>query len=269
VCLCARSAARMALGRGLYIGNLPSSATEEGIREVFGQAGAVESVRIITDAATGKPKGFAFVDYVEAASAATAMRTLQSATLGGQTLRLDWTSRVAPRGIESLRSQAAPEDALTAAVQGLTGEQIFELLLRIQKAANQAPAAASQLLEQNPAILFALLHALLLLGQHEPLLPVTSADARDAPAMADVLQRVLREANTPLTAAAPQVPLAGLLAARPGLGAAPHLALGAAGLLQQRLLQQISQMNPAQVEQLPPAMKAHVLQLLQAQRARG
>ena len=49
------------------------------------------------------------------------MRTLQSATLGGQTLRLDWTSRVAPRGIESLRSQAAPEVRGQAASGGGAG----------------------------------------------------------------------------------------------------------------------------------------------------
>ena len=46
----------------LFVGNLSFQATEEDLRELFAQAGNVETVRIITDQFTGRPRGFGFVE---------------------------------------------------------------------------------------------------------------------------------------------------------------------------------------------------------------
>src|SRR5262249_40416469 len=46
----------------LFVGNLSFQATEEDLRELFQQAGTVETVRIITDQFTGRPRGFGFVE---------------------------------------------------------------------------------------------------------------------------------------------------------------------------------------------------------------
>ena len=46
----------------LYVGNLSFETTESELQELFGQAGSVESVRIITDRETGRSKGFGFVE---------------------------------------------------------------------------------------------------------------------------------------------------------------------------------------------------------------
>jgi RNA recognition motif-containing protein len=46
----------------LFIGNLPYQASESDIRTLMSQAGSVESVKIITDQDTGRPKGFGFVE---------------------------------------------------------------------------------------------------------------------------------------------------------------------------------------------------------------
>src|SRR5204863_8742280 len=48
----------------LFVGNLSFQATEEDLRELFAQAGTVETVRIITDQFTGRPRGFGFVEMV-------------------------------------------------------------------------------------------------------------------------------------------------------------------------------------------------------------
>lgn len=50
------------MGRKLFIGNLPYQASENDIRTLMSQAGSVESVKIITDQDTGRPKGFGFVE---------------------------------------------------------------------------------------------------------------------------------------------------------------------------------------------------------------
>ena len=50
------------MGRRLYVGNLPDSATEDQLTELFSRAGKVESVRVMRDMATGRARGFAFVE---------------------------------------------------------------------------------------------------------------------------------------------------------------------------------------------------------------
>ena len=54
----------------LFVGNLSFQATEEDLRELFQQAGTVESVRIVTDQFTGRPRGFGFVEMEEGANEA-------------------------------------------------------------------------------------------------------------------------------------------------------------------------------------------------------
>ena len=50
------------MSKKIYIGNLPFSSTEADLKDAFGRHGAVESVNIITDRETGRPRGFAFVE---------------------------------------------------------------------------------------------------------------------------------------------------------------------------------------------------------------
>lgn len=50
------------MGRRLYVGNLPYKATDEDLSALFSQAGTVESVRVMRDMATGRARGFAFVE---------------------------------------------------------------------------------------------------------------------------------------------------------------------------------------------------------------
>ena len=50
------------MSKKLYVGNLPYSVTETGLRELFAPVGELTSVAIITDRDTGRPKGFAFVE---------------------------------------------------------------------------------------------------------------------------------------------------------------------------------------------------------------
>ena len=56
----------------LYVGNLSFEATETELKELFCQAGSVETVRIITDRDTGRSKGFAFVEMQEGGDKAIA-----------------------------------------------------------------------------------------------------------------------------------------------------------------------------------------------------
>ncbi len=82
----------------IYVGNLPFSATEAEIRELFGQYGTVESVSLITDRDSGRPRGFGFVE-MSRADASRAIQNLNGKALGGRPLRVNEAQeRQASRG---------------------------------------------------------------------------------------------------------------------------------------------------------------------------
>ena len=72
----------------IYVGNLPFSASESEIRELFAQHGTVESVSLITDRETGRPRGFGFVEMARA-DATRAIQNLNGRELGGRPLRVN------------------------------------------------------------------------------------------------------------------------------------------------------------------------------------
>jgi RNA recognition motif-containing protein len=77
------------LGKKLYVGNIPFSATEEQLRTLFEKHGGVQSVNVISDRETGRPRGFAFVEMEDANAAETAIRALDGTQLGGRSLRVN------------------------------------------------------------------------------------------------------------------------------------------------------------------------------------
>ncbi|MCJ7483796.1 MAG: RNA-binding protein [Thermodesulfovibrionales bacterium] len=64
------------MGKKLYVGSIPFNATEESLRDLFKSIGEVESVKIITDADTGRSKGFGFVEMATAEDAKKAIDQL-------------------------------------------------------------------------------------------------------------------------------------------------------------------------------------------------
>jgi len=76
------------MGKKLYVGNLSYSITEDDLKEAFAQAGEIESVKIITDAGTGRSKGFGFVEMVSEEEAAQAITSLNGTSLGDRALNV-------------------------------------------------------------------------------------------------------------------------------------------------------------------------------------
>ncbi len=72
----------------LYVGNLPWSASEDDIRELFSPIGVIESVSLITDRETGRSRGFAFVE-MDRADANKAISQLNGQDFGGRPLRVN------------------------------------------------------------------------------------------------------------------------------------------------------------------------------------
>jgi RNA recognition motif-containing protein len=72
----------------IYVGNLPWSATEGELRELFGSIGTVHSVAVITDRETGRSRGFGFVE-MDDGDAEKAIADLNGRELGSRPLRVN------------------------------------------------------------------------------------------------------------------------------------------------------------------------------------
>src|SRR5918992_3679539 len=74
------------MGRRLYVGNLPYKATDEDLTALFSQAGTVESVRVMRDMATGRARGFAFVEMANDEDAQKAIAEFHQYQMEGRAL---------------------------------------------------------------------------------------------------------------------------------------------------------------------------------------
>ena len=72
----------------LYVGNLPFTATEEGVRTLFASHGGVDKVSLISDRDTGRPRGFGFVEMANA-DASRAMQALNGTDYEGRALKVN------------------------------------------------------------------------------------------------------------------------------------------------------------------------------------
>ncbi|HEV8630907.1 MAG TPA: RNA-binding protein [Thermoanaerobaculia bacterium] len=81
----------------LYVGNLPFSATEDEVRELFEQHGRVQSCSLINDRETGQPRGFGFVE-MDDQDADSAVEALNGYQLGGRALKVNEARPREPRG---------------------------------------------------------------------------------------------------------------------------------------------------------------------------
>ena len=77
------------MGNRVYVGNLSFDTPEDGVRKAFAAHGNVTEVKIVTDRATGRPRGFAFVTMGTDEEAAQAIAKLNGTMLDGRSLRVN------------------------------------------------------------------------------------------------------------------------------------------------------------------------------------
>ncbi len=86
------------MGARLYVGNLPFSADEQQVRELFAQNDrTVAEVKLITDRDTGRPRGFGFVEMGSSEDAEAAINELNGFNFGGRPLTVNEARERAPR----------------------------------------------------------------------------------------------------------------------------------------------------------------------------
>jgi cleavage stimulation factor subunit 2 len=133
----------------VFVGNIPYQASEKELRDACEEIGPVVSLRVAADKDTGRPRGFAFCEYLDDETASSACRNLHGHPLRGRALRVGIAAanqqpqharrRVSddpdvPVGVEeathaaSLLSGSAASDAVTRYLAGISRRQLRELL---------------------------------------------------------------------------------------------------------------------------------------------
>ncbi len=77
------------MGRKLYVGNLPDSATEQDLSDKFAAFGTVLSVKLITDRDTGRTRGFGFIEMASEAEAHAAIESLNGTDYDGRPMKVN------------------------------------------------------------------------------------------------------------------------------------------------------------------------------------
>ncbi len=75
------------MSKRIYVGNLPFSASEDQVRELFEEYGSVDSVHMVTDRDTGRPRGFGFVEMSSGGD--EAIDALNGRDMGGRSLTVN------------------------------------------------------------------------------------------------------------------------------------------------------------------------------------
>jgi cleavage stimulation factor subunit 2 len=76
----------------VFVGNVTFNTTEEQLQEIFSYVGPIKNVRILQDKESGRPKGFAFIEYYDANTALAAIRRLDQTELNGRKLRVSYSN---------------------------------------------------------------------------------------------------------------------------------------------------------------------------------
>lgn len=85
------------MGKKLYVGNLPFSATSQTLTDTFAQSGTVTSAQVIMDRESGRSKGFGFVEMSSDQEALAAIESLNGADYEGRKLTVNEARPMAPR----------------------------------------------------------------------------------------------------------------------------------------------------------------------------
>ena len=116
------------MGRKLYVGNLPYSIGEGDLQDLFAKSGKVDSVKVMRDMATGRARGFGFVEMATDEDAQRAIQEFNEYDMGGRKLvrSLSIPARAAAVDSVEVVAAAAVAVAVAAAIANRAGSPRFQ-----------------------------------------------------------------------------------------------------------------------------------------------
>ncbi|KAL9191590.1 hypothetical protein ACHAXT_001296 [Thalassiosira profunda] len=282
----------------VFVGNLAFSTTEEQLYAAFSELGRIVKVRMVSDQETGKPRGFAFVEFEDPQAALSAIRNMNDhlETLANQ-LGMDMSHAGNKNKAEdktgggpppSMPGAAAGSRAVAAALKSMNKGEMYDVVAKLKEVADSNPDEARKLLTQHPQLPEAILYCMSELDMIKT--PVPTATGMAAPVAVDPRARMgapppmtqpppglaapsdPRAARDPRAAArdpraaaggAPAFPPPPMMQPPPTMMQQPPAAAGSVAGLDPNLVQQVMALTPAQIAQLPPDKQQSILALRQ------
>jgi cold-inducible RNA-binding protein len=90
----------------VYVGNLSYNTTEDALRTLFAEFGEIESINLITDRDTGRPKGFAFVEMATEQAAQKSISSLNGKLVDDREIKVDRAKPQADRDRRDARPRS-------------------------------------------------------------------------------------------------------------------------------------------------------------------
>ena len=112
-----------------FVGNLTYNTTEDQLRDVFSAVGEVKNIRICTDRETGRAKGYAFVEYSDAATALSAIRNLDGREFNNRKLRVSYSNNSSLKEVAREMGQVV-HDSYQSGNQAILYYYLYLLCLR-------------------------------------------------------------------------------------------------------------------------------------------
>lgn len=157
----------------VFVGNIAFGTTEEELRRIFSEVGRVKGVRIAKDQETGKSRGYCFVEFEDSATALSAIRNLNDREVNGRPLRVNFSNNstlleyAQSVGADTSQMTAQParaERTAQAVVDGMSKRELWDVVKDAKDLAESDRGRLRSLLEENPALVDGLVHAMLLVG---------------------------------------------------------------------------------------------------------
>ena len=232
----------------IFVGNLAFNTSEDQLHQAFSEIGRVLKVRLVTDQDTGKPRGFAFIEYEDPQAALSAIRNMNDYELNGRRIRVNFSNSshlealAGKLGMDlSQQSQQRSSTTTTTkdnqsgagtmsvadALKGMSKGEMYDVVAKFKEIADRDADEARRLLSGHPQLPEAMLFLMSKLDMVQTSIATAGGVAAGAPSVlpaaeatraADPRARVdPRAAAQPATAAAaiPSDPRSGGVAAVP------------------------------------------------------
>ena len=173
----ATAAAQPQQKHDIFVGNLNFSTTEEQLHQAFSEIGRVIKVRMVHDLETGKPRGFAFIEFEDPQAALSAIRNMNDYELNGRRIRVNFSNS---SHLEALAgklgmdlsstsshqqsrsgadaSSGSGTQAVADALKGFSKSEMYDVVAKLKEIADKDPDEARRLLSGHPQLPEAMLH---------------------------------------------------------------------------------------------------------------
>jgi cleavage stimulation factor subunit 2 len=170
----------------VFVGNLAFSTTEEQLYTAFSELGRIVKVRMVSDNDTGKPRGFAFIEFEDPQAALSAIRNMNDYEINGRRIRVNFSNsshletlagqlgmdlsnvkkeetlvdKSQPIGGGGASDGVAGSKAVASALKSLNKGEMYDVVAKLKEVADSNPEEARKLLTQHPQLPEAILYCM-------------------------------------------------------------------------------------------------------------